>query len=605
MAEKNFCMKRILCICLILAMVMTVQAQYPLIGAEYIQDFDTLSSGLPEGWQVEIKASAVKRGIAAKFTAIPGAATRWAHAGGSFKNMASANGFAAFSAATAVLQQAAMDRALGLRQTGTFGDPGAAFLFRMDHTYQLHDFKLELQLQSLDTAAGRKTTWLLQYGIGDVPDTFITVASGTTGSSYANHSLRASFGKALDNHPVPVYIRLVTLSPAAGTGVRGVAAIDDVQLHWTGTAMPPAAPVPVAYYPVPATNTAAHGSILSIRFNRYISTGASGNYFITDETDHSLQTFPAAAAVAEGQILKLAGVLLRPGHSYHVTYDSLVADTAGFYVPALTDTTIWRFTAESFVPASIAQDFDTACSNGHQLPAGWSRYSMSGAQQWHCENKGTGSSFGIYGYDSSGFVSNEDWLLSPLLDLSDAGISGIRFSRWDSGAGPQADVLLSADYAGSGTPDAVPWLTLPLIAPSGIAGWKSCIVPISATDRIQPVHLAFRYRSDSLSGLKIFLDSLTTLISANLIQTAPAAYELRVAGIPGSESIDLEARIPQDGAYTAVLTTVTGQIIRQQCYRLTAGMQWLHLDQLRIGPGLYLISMTGPGGTDNIKCMIR
>jgi hypothetical protein len=278
-------------------------AQYFPEGTAYRQSFDSLDKGLPAGWTTDTNARAAYHGGSGILISSPGTSTRWNNASAGFKNVASANGFSSFASATAALQLAATDRALGLRQTSTFGDPGAAFSFVLDHTFRLRDLRMELKLQSLDSGAGRSTGWQLQYGLGSVPDTFITVAAGvlsTGGNTYTNKLISVAFGAALDDQRQPVHFRLVALGASSGAGARGTAAIDDVYLYWSGEASAGYRPLAATYDPVPGSRTALHGQILKIGFNRQIHAGTAGSFYILDETDRSLQTVPAAVATAAG-----------------------------------------------------------------------------------------------------------------------------------------------------------------------------------------------------------------------------------------------------------------------------------------------------------------
>lgn len=331
-------------------------AQYLLSGTEYHQHFDSLHLGLPAGWSTDTNAGFLRSGGMAAFTAVPGTGTRWTNASAGFKNVASANSFSSFASATNVLQLAAADRALGLRQTGSFGDPGAAFSFLVDNTYGLSDFRIGFKLQSLDSGGSRNSRWLLQYGIGYRPDTFITVATGmlsTGNNTFANTPVSASFGTALDSLRVPVCIRLASLEVSSGAGSRTTTAIDDVVLRWSGTADSSYRPLAIDYEPFPGTAVLPAISSLAIRFNRQINPGSSGNFYIGNETDHTQQVLPAAAASSAGNRLIIPGVLLSAGKHYHVTYDATIADTGGIFTPALEDTTVWRFKVRD--PAGLGE----------------------------------------------------------------------------------------------------------------------------------------------------------------------------------------------------------------------------------------------------------
>ncbi|RYY19348.1 MAG: hypothetical protein EOO36_05980, partial [Cytophagaceae bacterium] len=141
------------------------QTQATLGTSPYTETFDNLAGGLPAGFNLYTGASATKLGTsptAAQVILTPGTTTAWNSTATGFKNFTSATGLLA---TTSVADQtAAPNRALGLRQSASFGDgtsatgAGAAFAFQIDNTTGKTDFELSFQLQSLDNSVGRTTT---------------------------------------------------------------------------------------------------------------------------------------------------------------------------------------------------------------------------------------------------------------------------------------------------------------------------------------------------------------------------------------------------------------------------------------------------------------
>src|SRR5688572_20868207 len=142
---------------------LSVSAQVTLSGTSHSENFDALSGGLPTGFTVRTAASATALGNPAMLNT---SAISWSSTTGQFANFASGNIGAGASAAT---QAAAADRAIGVRQTGTVGDPGAAFVFQVANTSGRNSFVLDFKLQSLDVASTRTVTWRVDYGFGSNP----------------------------------------------------------------------------------------------------------------------------------------------------------------------------------------------------------------------------------------------------------------------------------------------------------------------------------------------------------------------------------------------------------------------------------------------------
>jgi len=204
----------------------------------FTMNFDNIgSSGLPSGVYVKEQATNLDLGVdGAILNANFNTGTAWNQTSGAFKNFASATGLT--STATSAQQTASTNRALGLRQTGTVGDPGGAFAFQLANTTGKNNLQMEFKLQSLDaTAVGRTTTWKVDYGIGLSPAAFTTVTTvpatlTTAYGTFANTTVTVNFGTALNNISQPIWIRIVTLTPTTGGGNRASTGIDDVKFTW-------------------------------------------------------------------------------------------------------------------------------------------------------------------------------------------------------------------------------------------------------------------------------------------------------------------------------------------------------------------------------------
>lgn len=210
---------------------LTAFSQVTLTGSSYTQNFDGIGSGLPTGWTVRTGATSISRGTAQTFT---NTATSWSDSGGRFKNLASANSLA--SSASNTDQSNSTDRALGVRQSGTFGDPGASFELEISNTTGKTNFSLALRHQML-SVQGRSTIWSVQYSTnGGTNWTLLDTYNDP--SSFGSTSVGYSFGSALDNINSTVLIRVVALTASTGSGSRDTYGIDDFSLTWSAASSP-------------------------------------------------------------------------------------------------------------------------------------------------------------------------------------------------------------------------------------------------------------------------------------------------------------------------------------------------------------------------------
>lgn len=236
------------------ASVAALQAQVSLTGTSYTQNFDGIGTGYPTGWSVKIHATATSLGVDTIFTPTP---VKWTSTSKGVNNYASATGLTVTDTLPAT-QNASTNRALGVRQTGSWGDPGVSFTMQIANTTDMNTFSLAFKLQSLDVTSTRTTTWKVQYATGAAPTVFTDltttpVALTTGGSTWSNTDVTVSFGANLDNQAGPVWIRIVAIAASSGSVNRPSTAIDDVNLTWTNgaattVAAPTFAPVAGTYY---------------------------------------------------------------------------------------------------------------------------------------------------------------------------------------------------------------------------------------------------------------------------------------------------------------------------------------------------------------------
>ena len=211
----------------------SVQAQLNLTGTNYTQDFNAISNGLPAGWSVRLNATAASLGTNANF---PTAAKTWADTTGEFGNCAStvANSGTNFAGTeSTTIQGNCTNRALAVRQTGSFGDPGAAFVLQITNTLGLSNLTFSVHLCTLRTN-GYITIWTNQYAVGNPPGSFTTLGAYTNASAFGATTQTYNLGADANNTSSNVWIRIVALSAATGSGSRATFGIDDFSLSWAG-----------------------------------------------------------------------------------------------------------------------------------------------------------------------------------------------------------------------------------------------------------------------------------------------------------------------------------------------------------------------------------
>lgn len=490
-----------------LILLLPTYSQVTLTGNSYTESFDGIGSGLPNGFFVTTTASATSVGTAATFNTTP---TAWNVTNAGFKNYASADGLTASSTSTE--QAASTDRALGVRQTGTSGtggDPGAAFYFQIANTLGLENLQLTFSLQSLDITSPRTTTWLVQYGIGASPTSFVTVGTTpsplTTGNStFSATTVTASFGSSLDNLSQPVWIRIVTLDASTGSGARATTGIDDFTLTYaasgtSSTAVPSAGSAAAE----PSTN----GSFVVTLNNAAPAGGVTVTYILSgtatlnqDYTDpqNGMITIPAGSTTGN--------ILLNVINDSEVEpVESITLQLAGAGSGYIANT--------NPVSINLADDdgsvlqyysFNTCSSS---LSDGFTAQSVAGAQVWGCTSFGyTSSGVQMNGY-ASGSQVNEDWLISPNLDLSATTYPLLAFYSRSRFYGEPLELYITNNFTGDVTTTTWTMLNGNFPAPgSDIWTWSD---NIDLSDFKSPnVRIAFKYTSTNNSASQWTIDDV-------------------------------------------------------------------------------------------------
>lgn len=589
-------MKKIALLLALAAIANGAYAQITLSGTSYTQNFDGIGAGLPTGWSVQTGASATTPGTPAAFTGATLVA--WRNTTGAFKNFASADGLTA--TATAADQDAATDRSLGVRQTSAVGDPGAAFVLQIANTSGKSNFQLSFKLQSLDDSSTRTTTWAVDYGFGAMPSMF-TAASATgtltTGNStFSNNTINVNFGNALDGQAANVWIRIVALTPSTGTNKRASTGIDDYSLTWTNSGAMNYRPNLVSMMPADNSTNVTANANLSMVFDRKVSAG-TGNIYLKNETTQATTTIAANAANVNisNYTVTISNTNIVLGNAYHVTFDSTAFDTAGFRSYGIYDTTSWNFSADTAVVGpvltSINETFDAACAAGG-LPTGWIQENVIGtAQKWRCALSNTYLEMNGF---SGGNNDNEDWLITPKLNLTMAANPMLYFRGYKGFTGDPIDVLVSSNYTGSGAPSAATWTSLNINFSAATNIWANYSANLTSFQANQ-FYIAFKYVCSAAAAncAQWRIDSV--VVQGTLgINSAAQNNQLPVSvlGHASNTQVLVAYSLTQPAIVTATFYDLAGRKVFAQTAQGVTGANRLSLQPADLPAGLYILQVS-------------
>lgn len=390
-------------------------AQISLTGQPYTQDFNVLagsgtSSTMPAGWLFLESGS--------NANTLYTAGTGSGNAGDTYSLGASAS-----------------DRALGGLQSGSlvpsiganFVNNTGGVITSIKITYKGEQWRLgatgrndALDFQySLDATSLASGTWV------DVNQLDFTapISTGTAGALDGNLSAnQASVTYTITGLTIAagssIYIRWNDLN---ATGSDDALAIDDFSLE-TVTGSDNIAPVLSALNPLNKALFIDLNPVMKMTFSELVQKGI-GSIIIKRKSDASVFTtidVTNTAVVFSGSNVTFNLSGLSVSTTYYVEISAgAFKDQAGNAFAGFTGDATWSFTTRS--ANEYRFDFND-CSS--QSFSGWMGYSLSGDSTWTCSIFGNGSTNGlqINGFVSgTGAVENDDWLVSPALDLSTFG----------------------------------------------------------------------------------------------------------------------------------------------------------------------------------------
>jgi gliding motility-associated-like protein len=180
-------------------------------------------------------------------------------------------------------------------------------------------------------------------------------------------------------------------------------------------------------------------------------------------------------------------------------------------------------------PNQTAFSFENCTTVGSAaLSDGFYQYSVTGPQTWGCTttfgHDGTdpagkasiGNALQINGF-SSGNILNEDWLISPALNLSAMNYAVLSFWTRSAFAGDKLQLKVSTNYTGTGNPNLATWTAIDGKFPETASDtWtKSDFIDLSAY-KATPVYVAFVYNSTTSSASRWTIDDFAVTNSATV-----------------------------------------------------------------------------------------
>jgi endonuclease I len=259
-------------------------------------------------------------------------------------------------------------------------------------------------------------------------------------------------------------------------------AIDDFSI--TATGIPDVtAPTIVTLTPANAATSVAINTNLTILFSESIVKG-TGDILIKKVSDNStVQTIDVATitpVTVSGSTATIVISSLLNSTAYYVEIpNTAFKDAASNAFLGFSGSSTWSFTTIAPPPPPAAGIINnnysfTNCATTF-LAEGWKQYSVTGTQTWACVTPGR-TAAPDNGIQMNAFISsgnnplNEDWLISPVFDLSTVSAPTLKFYSKGDFAGNSLQLKISNNYVLGTNPNTATWTNLVGNFPATVAG---------------------------------------------------------------------------------------------------------------------------------------
>ncbi|MHC2991258.1 hypothetical protein OB13_06555 [Pontibacter sp. HJ8] len=203
------------------------------------------------------------------------------------------------------------------------------------------------------------------------------------------------------------------------------------------------------------------------------------------------------------------------------------------------ESVLTEVTANAVSP--FVQNFNSC---GTTLPGGWKAYSVTGDQVWACttfgretEESPRNNAVQINGY-SGAARENEDWMISPTLNLTDFNIAALSFWTRTAFKGPGMKLMVSTNYDGVSAPTTATWTELNGDFPAMASDvWKQSIVDLTAY-KGAAVHVAFVYTSEAVldGAARWTLDDFSVENVDQLLVASDFSVDFGVVEVPDASA---------------------------------------------------------------------
>ncbi len=251
------------------------------------------------------------------------------------------------------------------------------------------------------------------------------------------------------------------------------------------------------------------------------------------------------------------------------------------------------YKTDGTVPEASATTADIVVINSEPFDNGlgtWTPYNVSGDQEWYQSSYGERTFAKMTGYDS-GSHANEDWLISPGMDIADFQSVTFNFTTATKYDGPALQLFYSTDYDGSGNPNDFTWNEITDQAAWSDGNWNWVESgDVSLTDYLaNGFYLAFKYTSTDEHSATWEVDDILVYGIKGVGIAENNTQKVEFYPNPAKDIISVNAN--SNG--TLSVYSLTGKLMGQ--YTVKKGNNVIALDNY--AKGMYMMQLKENSGT--------
>ncbi len=286
----------------------------------------------------------------------------------------------------------------------------------------------------------------------------------------------------------------------------------------------------------------------------------------------------------------------------NVVFDNLVGDqTYTFYIYPYTNAAAnIDYKTDGTAPVTSATTENATIISYENFASGlgvWTPYSVIGDQEWFQDEFGGVTFAKVSGYQGQPYA-NEDWLISPMLNLSLYEDVLFSFTTAANYTGPDLELYYSNDYDGSGDPTDFTWNSITDEAAWSAGSWvwtPSGDIELDAYGSAS-FYLGFRFTSTETESATWELTECRVMgiLKTDIVQNN--TIELQVYPNPATDFIQV---VSNENATMEIVNLMGQKVLSQP---VVTGSNTVSVNELK--SGVYFVRVAYADGTTAINKII-